>query len=327
MQAGEKEAILAHLREVLASRPFQRNRRARVYLHFVVTETVEGRAEALSKTNIGIAVFGRDDEVTRARIRDKADDVDNRLTHFYHFCGYQGTLWFALDWNSLAPIIGPAMRPRPPWPGIYFPPPVTRKPKTWTPVLPGLGTIALAVAIGLFTESDNPKKPVSPPIWNPFLHRDRVVILCEPFPTEQTRLLGSLFREHGSDVDSKMGTQITRTDIRFFPTVLFRGCNSPWSEELANGLRFQFEMPFVADTQSGKKWPGVLVTRILDSGYGQPLMMMRGLPVDPERVVEHLNRETDLSQHLGPGWITKNFQLVVENPDGLPSRIVAGHSW
>lgn len=354
--AADRDRILNHLRTVLASRPFRKNRRARIYLHYVVTETVDGRAEQLSEASVRGIVFGDEEAVSDSRVPAKIADVNLRLNRFYASVDPITPVWLALDRISLAPMIGPSHRIRPPWPGTegsishsYVPAvaaqPEVRPARTWAPVLPGFGLVAIAIAVAVLWPGGIGKEPPKPPpIWNPFLHRDRVVILCEPQLAPEMTQLGPMFQQQKSAIDSKMGSQITRTDIRLFPTVLFSGCTSPWSEALAQGLRFRSVIPQwareappsawllvpqnVMDTQTGRSWAGaVLVTRLLDSGNGQPLLMIEGWTQTQSSVIEMLRRETDLSKMLGPEWMTRNLQFVVQFPADAPPRIIAGHSW
>jgi len=155
----------------------------------------------------------------------------------------------------------------------------------------------------------------------------------------------------------KIGRDLSFADLRRQPAVLLGGFSSPWSVELTHNLRFRLQHGAetgqrngIFDTkQSARFWAHfpieyssseiledyALVSRVLDSGSGQSVLMASGLsPYGTQAAAEFLSDETQLAPFakvLGPGWESRNFQAVLHctvrgYTPGRP-KVIAWHSW
>ncbi|MGP8175957.1 MAG: hypothetical protein ACLP7O_15620 [Terracidiphilus sp.] len=83
---ADRASVVAQLNRILSSPFFNKSRRCRPFLEYVVTETLNGRGEHLKERSIGIDVFGRqpaydtnEDRIVRAA----AIDVRRRIAQYY----------------------------------------------------------------------------------------------------------------------------------------------------------------------------------------------------------------------------------------------------
>lgn len=170
-------------------------------------------------------------------------------------------------------------------------------------------------------------------------------------------LFGSILGAHKQPFHIKIGSDLSFADLRRQPAILLGGFSSPWSVELTRQLRFRLrqlsgpaDRPAILDSEDPARiWVGdraykasdeiaqdyALVSRILDSGSGQPVLTAAGLTAyGTQAATEFLSDETLISQFaqkLGPGWETKNFQVVLHSEvrgftAGRPT-VVAWHAW
>ena len=170
-------------------------------------------------------------------------------------------------------------------------------------------------------------------------------------------LFGAILGGHKQPFQIKIGSDLSFADLRRQPAVLLGGFSSPWSVELTRRLRFRLrqltgpeDRPAILDSgDPARIWIGdrafkasdeitqdyALVSRILDSGSGQPVITAAGLTAyGTQAATEFLSDETLISQFvrkLGPGWEAKNFQVVLHSEvrgytAGRPS-VVAWHVW
>jgi hypothetical protein len=170
-------------------------------------------------------------------------------------------------------------------------------------------------------------------------------------------LFGSILGAHKQPFHIKIGSDLSFADLRRQPAILLGGFSSPWSVELTRQLRFRLrqlsgpsDRPAILDSEDpARLWVGdraykasdeitqdfALVSRILDSGSGQPVITAAGLTAyGTQAATEFLSDETlisQLAQKLGPGWEAKNFQVVLHSDvrgftAGRPT-MVAWHTW
>lgn len=170
-------------------------------------------------------------------------------------------------------------------------------------------------------------------------------------------LFGAILGGRKQPFQIKIGSDLSFADLRRQPAVLLGGFSSPWSVELTRRLRFRLrqlsgpeDRPAILDSRDPARiWIGdrastasgeitqdyALVSRILDSGSGQPVITAAGLSAyGTQAATEFLSDETLISQFvqkLGAGWETKNFQVVLHcdvrgYTAGRP-RVVDWHLW
>lgn len=111
--ADDQQAISQQLARVVGSRTFQPAERLKRFLHFIVTETLQGRGDALKEYVIAVQVFGKEDAFdprTDPLVRVQARRLRARLERYYQDEGAGDALLIALPKGGYAPII----RQRPP---------------------------------------------------------------------------------------------------------------------------------------------------------------------------------------------------------------------
>ncbi len=168
-------------------------------------------------------------------------------------------------------------------------------------------------------------------------------------------LFGAILGGYRQPFEIKIGRDLSFADLRRQPAVMLGGFSSPWTLELTRQLRFRLTgatpstPAAIIDSSSGKVWLGnapeasskdmlqdyALVSRVLDSGSGQTVLMAAGLSAyGTQAASEFLSNEAlvaNFARQLGPGWDKKNFQAVLHcTVHGFtPSRpeVVAWHVW
>jgi hypothetical protein len=83
----DREAVLAHLREVLASPHFCNSKRYPALLEYIVEKTLAGQSELLKERTLGVEVFDRPasyDTNADTVVRYTAGEVRKRLSLYYH---------------------------------------------------------------------------------------------------------------------------------------------------------------------------------------------------------------------------------------------------
>ena len=132
----------------------------------------------------------------------------------------------------------------------------------------------------------------------------------------------------------KFGRDVAFSDLKSAPAILLGG-GTRWADELLRSLRFRIqrgaESRAIVDSRvAGRAWsvqgahttPEAvegysLVTRLLNSESGQPVLLVAGLdPRDTQAGVEFLTNNglfEPFVQSLPPDWARKSFQAVLHN--------------
>ena len=82
----DRERIRLHLRKLLESRAFAHSHRSQAFLRYIVEEALAGRAAQIKERNVGVDVFGRNenfDPQEESIVRVGAWEVRKRLLHAY----------------------------------------------------------------------------------------------------------------------------------------------------------------------------------------------------------------------------------------------------
>jgi hypothetical protein len=129
----------------------------------------------------------------------------------------------------------------------------------------------------------------------------------------------------------KFGGDLSFADFKNAPTIVVGV--SRWAGEINRKLRFRFvrgetELAII-DSRTGKEWSIVagnradrnegysLVTRLVNSEFGQPLILVEGMDSrNTQAAVEFLSRPADLGRFFDTapaGWETHNLQVVLHN--------------
>lgn len=156
----------------------------------------------------------------------------------------------------------------------------------------------------------------------------------------------------GVNARLRMSTQVDFSDLRDTPLILIGAFSNRWTMELTRNFRFHFvaggAKPAIGDRSNGRSWTlsesrddgtsqedYVLVSRVLDSPTGKPLISAAGLKQFGTETAGHiLSSESQLKpilDQLPAGWEKRNLQVllrvqVIGNSPAAPS-IVATHLW
>ena len=107
---AEKEAVSRQLERLLESQHFHKSKRFPVFLRFVVTEALAGRAESLKERTLGIEVFGKDpnyDTTEDPIVRVTAGEIRKRIAQYYQEPGHEQEMRLLLPSGSYAPQFCP----------------------------------------------------------------------------------------------------------------------------------------------------------------------------------------------------------------------------
>lgn len=100
------DEIFAALQTLLANNALRLSERNRRFLSFVVTQTIEGRADRIKAYAIGVDVFGRDDSfdpTVDPIVRIEATRLRSALTAYYDGAGAADRIRIALPRGSYVP--------------------------------------------------------------------------------------------------------------------------------------------------------------------------------------------------------------------------------
>jgi hypothetical protein len=165
--------------------------------------------------------------------------------------------------------------------------------------------------------------------------------------------LSALFARMGKPSQTRIGNDISFTDLRNSPAVLIGAFSNTWTLQMTKELRFVFEMKkgvkMIRDRQApDRSWalPNIapdgktpedyaIVSRVFESGTGQLLISVAGITqYGTQAGGEFLSNPSYLSEALrrAPvGWQQKNIQFVLHikviGRTPAPPKVVATHFW
>jgi hypothetical protein len=102
----EKTAVLAQLERLLQNSHFHKSKRFPIFLRFVVSEALAGRADQLKERTLGIEVFGKDpnyDTTDDPIVRVTAGEIRKRIAQYYQEPGHEHEIRLLLPSGSYAP--------------------------------------------------------------------------------------------------------------------------------------------------------------------------------------------------------------------------------
>jgi hypothetical protein len=102
----EKAAVVQQLERLLQNSHFHKSKRFPVFLKFVVTEALAGRADNLKERTLGIEVFGKDpnyDTTEDPIVRVTAGEIRKRIAQYYQEPGHEHEIRVLLPPGSYAP--------------------------------------------------------------------------------------------------------------------------------------------------------------------------------------------------------------------------------
>jgi len=88
----DKAAVVQQLERLLQNPHFHKSKRFPVFLKFVVTEALAGRADNLKERTLGIEVFGKDpnyDTTEDPIVRVTAGEIRKRIAQYYQEPGHE----------------------------------------------------------------------------------------------------------------------------------------------------------------------------------------------------------------------------------------------
>jgi len=103
---ADQASVVAQLNRLLSSPFFNKSKRCRPFLEYVVNETLNGRGEHLKERSIGIDVFGREpayDTNEDRIVRAAAIDVRRRIAQYYQDPEHEGELRIEVPSGSYVP--------------------------------------------------------------------------------------------------------------------------------------------------------------------------------------------------------------------------------
>jgi hypothetical protein len=107
LEAWQKQAALAELEQIVASRHFSQSRRYPAFLRFIVEAALRGEANLLRERVIGIEVFGREaayDTNADPIVRMTAAEVRKRIAQYYRESGRGAQTQIEVRAGSYVPI-------------------------------------------------------------------------------------------------------------------------------------------------------------------------------------------------------------------------------
>jgi len=102
----DREAVLAQLERILASRLFQHSRRYPAFLQYVVHKSLEGAGDELKERSLGVIVFKRSVEYDTSAdpvVRNTASEVRKRLEEYYSDPEHERELRICLPVGGYSP--------------------------------------------------------------------------------------------------------------------------------------------------------------------------------------------------------------------------------
>src|SRR3984957_2586834 len=102
----EKAAVVQQLDRLLRDPHFHKSKRFPVFLRFVVTEALAGRADNLKERTLGVEVFGKDpgyDTTDDPIVRVTAGEIRKRIAQYYQEPGHEHEIKVLLPPGSYAP--------------------------------------------------------------------------------------------------------------------------------------------------------------------------------------------------------------------------------
>jgi len=170
----KRNAILAQVGRILSDPLFQHSKRYPSILRYIVTETLEGRAEQLKERTLGMELFGRepdydtnDDHVVRTTV----GEVRRRLEQYYHKPGHENEIRIDLPLGSyVAEFKAPEEIP-----------PATAKvpshPKRFPYLIAAVGVCVILLAVSVWSGFWRQKTALDS-FWDPVLNESSSALIC-----------------------------------------------------------------------------------------------------------------------------------------------------
>ena len=187
----DRAAIVQQLERLLQNPHFHKSKRFPVFLKFVVTEALAGRADNLKERTLGIEVFGKDpgyDTTDDPIVRVTAGEIRKRIAQYYQEPGHEHEIRVLLPPGSYVPQFcfpeeakAVATPPAPVLPAeASLPAPVvSADPKrvlSWGTLIGALVLLSLALGVGFAWRGLHPNAMEQ--FWAPFVKSPDPVLFC-----------------------------------------------------------------------------------------------------------------------------------------------------
>jgi hypothetical protein len=276
---SECNAVRAQLERILEDRLFRSSKLYPSFLRYVVTRTLEGRAEHLKERTIGIEVFGRKPDYDTALdsvVRVTAGQVRKRLAQYYQNPQHRNETIIDLLPGGYTPVLHyPEKEP--------VSAPITPVSRRRIPLWVILGFAGLAIAVVLFgwIKLSAPQITAFEKFWAPVLRSQNQIILCtgsaeglarqlantkktnlEPIQKEGTRRLialdeaaalmeiSYLLKARGKSYRLRDESSLTITDLKAAPVILIGSVKNLWTLREVAPLRYSFQL----DAEANMIW-------------------------------------------------------------------------
>jgi len=167
-----------------------------------------------------------------------------------------------------------------------------------------------------------------------------------------TELNGFLVR-HNKAARFRLASRVELVDLKESPTILIGAFTNRWTAALAQELHFRFawaqdRIPEIVEAGVGRRWalpaaPAngtsdedfLLVSRVLDSNTGKPLVVLAGLKQFGTGAAGHLLTDPVewrvLAKLLPLGWQTRSVQLILRvrviGGEATTPELIASYQW
>jgi hypothetical protein len=185
----DKAAVVQQLERLLQNPHFHKSKRFPVFLKFVVTEALAGRADNLKERTLGIEVFGKDpnyDTTEDPIVRVTAGEIRKRIAQYYQEPGHEHEIRVLLPPGSYAPhfcfpedskAVNHKEQAVPA--ETSSPNPVSRaatRTFSWATFGATFAVVAIAVGIGFAWHALHP--PAIEQFWAPFVKSPDPILFC-----------------------------------------------------------------------------------------------------------------------------------------------------
>jgi hypothetical protein len=379
------DLVRDELLRVLESPSFRSSKRCQDFLRHVVEAALEGRSEALRERSLGVDVFERPagyDTGDDAIVRVKANEVRKRLAQCYSGGGAHPvrielpagsyTPEFHFEHNggrarsrrlgiAFAIALAPALAALA-W--YAFAPGRSPDRQFWAPLLasprPVLICSANPVVYHLSARAhrkylalhpDLPPGPYAVELPASEIDGNDVIPAIDQYvgfgDAATAAQLSALFASMGKVSHTRIGSDISFTDLQNSPAVLIGAYSNPWALQLMRDFRFVFDRQDGAGAirdraDSMRVWirsdPAqdyAIVSRVFEASTGQLLITAAGVSqygtqaagdflANPPALVEAL-------RGAPAGWQRRNIQFVLHTRvigrTPTPARVLAVHFW
>jgi hypothetical protein len=185
----DKAAVVQQLERLLQNPHFHKSKRFPVFLKFVVTEALAGRADNLKERTLGIEVFGKDpnyDTTEDPIVRVTAGEIRKRIAQYYQEPGHEHEIRVLLPPGSYAPHFcfpedskAVHHKERAVQAETSLPNPVSTvatRAFSWATVGATFAVVAVAIGVGFAWRALHP--PAIEQFWAPFVKSPDPVLFC-----------------------------------------------------------------------------------------------------------------------------------------------------